>query len=806
MIEFEGERERESARLGLDRARETNAGLGLRRLERERLVESCVKAAGKLLECKSYIKTGKRKEGGIKERMEEKSLRATVLSTVATAAVRCEALEALEKAIGNDLEVEHICTESSTECGVPFLDILAKALLMEEVGQQWRLSVAVLDACARLAKSLDPGFARAWICARVLSKCAQPNCIAEVERAAVTTASALWFDEDELQENLCVEAVLALDQISVLRCLGAQGIDDRIKFAFARCSSDVIERLTKEPVSKDASSSSSRDVVALNALGAALTSARNGRKSYNSSSEEAPEDLLLLLVKNITLSNVGYFTLEPVLCGYLDAMPASEIPSSLIASICEELIPVASLEGPRYFDAAALENWPYLEQAQDSPSVSIACSSAQARASASLAALITLIERAALAGAKFQNGGRLLRSMILACAGWMGVGPKSSPDCPEESSATLDAPWSCEACAILSVRLLNFLNQHARQLFVRECSDTAKNQLDQNGALSACGFAPIITNIMKFEAFELGMDTPECFWSELRARLAGGQWKYNQWQACAGLCAVIFAVDRCNARELVAGDVCMGELIPSILPLIDDGAPHVRAAGSALLNHLCRLMTPTEVRWHSTLLLDRTFALIGVSREADALGPGLLALLQLLDKSEAAGPPWSLHISALDELLSLASVLPATSNTIAEEQDSAVLNKAKKRNASLCLAFVIEAATELTRRLELFAVQFLPGLIEAASKGAGMGGELHMRLRTASANLIITCMSKCKPRIPAHQSALIAVIARHRIMLDKTSKSELLLAETAMSLLKASAEPVALEQQVERLRCVVPSF
>jgi hypothetical protein len=614
------------------------------------------------------------------------------------------------------------------------------AELLEGRGAPWQLEAEALQAARALALAAPTGARRARLAALALTRAdAEPAPVASLAR---DVAEELWVEDESASSGACF---LALGQPAAARCLRSLPRGSRAAQGLLRRAGAL-------------AALSAGDAAALGALGAALAA--------------EPEDGGSSLAA-AALAAVGrdehWAALPPLLLGFLSAERGAPVPGADWARLFERLCDAASA-GEGFFDAPAFSRW--FQQLE--PATSDRCSAAAervcARAGAALQALAVMVaseQRAVGLSAKRRLEMRL--EAVVAVAGWLGVDDTAAPP---PSPEQLALPWLRHEAAGRAGRAAAGL------------LDALAGSGSESGAARA---SPGLAQALLVRcASEACAGEPALLWRELRRRLGEGRWRESEWQRCAALVALVRGSK--GGRELVGGEAAVGEVLPLVLPLLDEFAPAVSSVGArALRGLLDGPLTATEVRWHAPLLLSRLRTLCNASREPPVLAEALAALAAALGKAEPAAAPMSQHLAALEATLEAAQL--------------ATVPQVQALQLRFCAAVVARAG--------LLAVPLLPGLLAACRAGAGVGGRTNGDVREAALAALLAAVEACRPRVRAHQRAVLAVVARNRVLaqggalapLADTVERELCAA--VMAVLQAEASLELLEADLQRLRPLV---
>lgn len=279
------------------------------------------------------------------------------------------------------------------------------------------------------------------------------------------------------------------------------------------------------------------------------------------------------------------------------------------------------------------------------------------------------------------------------------------------------------------------------------------------------------------EFHHTNLDAPDELWALLRSRLSGGKWHKNECLACS---AMLRLVQR-GSRKEVGGEIAVGHLVPMILPLVDHASIEVCVPGFAALHHLVNIWTTTEVRWYGDLLLDRVMLVCTSSRDLETLQLSLPTLMSILLHLELPNPLQRMnkHHNALEALLPCAE--------LATEMD-------------VLAAFSTLACDPLVQRLQLQSIYFMPQILEIVQRGIGTG---HREARRSCLNLLRTMLTAASPRIAYHQQKIVALLARHKFVLQGPQKlpvdEEVAISQEILALVRKHGSAKLLEDDLSRL-------
>ncbi len=617
------------------------------------------------------------------------------------------------------------------------------AELLEGRGAPWQLEAEALQAARALGLAAPTGARRARLAALALTRADADAERAPVASLARDVAEELWVEDESASSGACF---LALGQPAAARCLRSLPRGSRAAQGLLRRAGAL-------------AALSAGDAAALGALGAALAAEpEDGGSSLAAAALAAVE------------RDEHWAALPPLLLGFLSAERGAPVPGAEWARLFERLCDAASA-GEGFFDAPAFSRW--FQQLE--PATSDRCSAAAervcARAGAALQALAVMVaseQRAVGLSAKLRLEMRL--AAVVAVAGWLGAdGAAAPPPSPEQ----LALPWLRHGTAGRAGRA------------AAELLDALAGSGSESGGAARASPGLAQAQLVRC-ASEACAGEPAQLWRELRRRLGEGRWRESEWQRCAALVALVRGSK--GGRELVGGEAAVGEVLPLVLPLLDEFAPAVSSVGVRALRGLLEgPMTATEVRWHAPLLLGRLRALCNASREPPVLAEALAALAAALGKAESAAAPMSQHLAALEATLEAAQL--------------ATVPQVQALQLRFCAAVVARAG--------LLAVPLLPGLLAACRAGAGVGGRTNSDVREAALAALLTAVEACRPRVRAHQRAVLAVVARNRVLaqggalapLADTVERELCAA--VLAVLEAEADLALLEADLQRLRPLV---
>jgi len=265
-------------------------------------------------------------------------------------------------------------------------------------------------------------------------------------------------------------------------------------------------------------------------------------------------------------------------------------------------------------------------------------------------------------------------------------------------------------------------------------------------------------------------------WTAFRKSLSHESWKKDAWQVTSSFCAVLSVA----SHRQVGGETLTGEILPLILPLVDDINEYTCKAGILVLTHLIDELTITEFRWHSILILQRLDLLVSSSRNASVMELVIPALVQALSKCEAIDYPFSRHLESFSVML---RAMCFTSD------------------ADLFRAYA-DGVQQLITICKLSVLPYCGQLFSCCKIGISWGGKQNIPVRSSALLLLSKTIEICHVRINAYLSQVLAILATHRLV-PRLDDRELDLSKQILQLLFKYADEEKLQRDCSRLNPVV---
>lgn len=363
-------------------------------------------------------------------------------------------------------------------------------------------------------------------------------------------------------------------------------------------------------------------------------------------------------------------------------------------------------------DIAVLAKWLDVpRQGDERKELEAACKRTANRAFHALSSLQVLLEETV--DMAIDVHGRA--EIVVCCSAWLGSSQRSSSayhDIEHETEEPL--PWASARCETVATQVLLLLHK-------KLCGSPEEVEADRGW----------------YAKFVLGR--PGIL--AIREKLGHGNWRKTQWlRTCAVLHAVsVLDLESCQLRPNFLGD-----LLPVVLPLVDDVDGKCVRLGLRSLMSLQEQVTPTVFRWHGELILSSIDTALA-SREANTIGLALSCLLRALNMMEPmlrVGSTSAAHHKFMKKGLVYLRLL----------QDGGL---------RLQLLRFIKA---IARKMKVKSARYLQELLPLLEQNVSGGGQKHRCLRDEAMQVLEVLVKHCWVVCGAYSEQIVVIVLRAHIM------------------------------------------
>ena len=343
----------------------------------------------------------------------------------------------------------------------------------------------------------------------------------------------------------------------------------------------------------------------------------------------------------------------------------------------------------------------------------------------------------------------MCHEIVVAACAWIYTGSlatRGSSSMDSEYRGKEDTlPWSSQDCVAAGVQLLKQL-----KMFQGRGQD-----------ISSSGW--YVRHVLCKTEIEI-----------LRERLAGGKWRGESWLR---MCALLHCVDVMDLSEVEVNESdLLGNLVPILLPLIDDVNGKCNRMGLCALQRILEEVTPTAFRRHGELILNSMETALA-AREVDTMGFALYCLLGALNMVEPmlrVQSPCPMHHRFLKKTLTYLKLL----------QDEGL------RFKLLCFIDTV------FQRMAINGAAYLQELLPVLEQVVSSGGDANRRVRMEAVKILGTLLKHCWAVCTPYHDQIVAIFLRAHIMASVSldispSETPTAAAKSELDLLSNTVELIA---------------